>query len=141
MSAGSLVAVGAIGVVVAGVMLALRRSLAFATFDADGARVAGIPVDRVLTVYNVLLALVVIASIQVVGVILVNALLVLPAATAKRLARSVGGMFLLAPVFGVGSVVLGLFLSLYWNAPSGPTITLVSGAAFLTVGLVRRKAA
>ncbi len=140
-SAGSLVTVGAIGLLVVTAILTLRRPLTFATFDADGARVSGIPVDRVLTLYNVLLALVVIASIRVVGVILVSALLVLPAATAKRLAKSVGGMFLLAPIFGVASVLIGLFLSLYWNAPSGPTITLVSGVAFLAVGLVRQRAA
>jgi zinc transport system permease protein len=140
-SAGDLIAVAVIAVCVLPAVVLLRRSLTFATFDPDGARVAGIPVDRVLTLYNVLVALAVIASIRVVGVILVNALLVLPAATAKRLARSVGGMFLLAPVFGTASVVVGLFASLYWNAPSGPTITLVSGATFLAAGLVKRKAA
>jgi zinc transport system permease protein len=137
-SPGNLVAVGGIGLLVGLAVAILRRSLTFATFDSDGARVSGIPVDRVLTVYNALLALVVIASVKVVGVILVNALLVLPAATAKRFSRSVGEMFLLAPLLGVSSVVAGLFLSLRWNAPSGPAIALVSGAVFLASALVRR---
>lgn len=137
-SVGSLIAVGGIALFVVPALVFLRRSLTFATFDPEGARVAGIPVDRLLDVFNVLLALVVIASIKVVGVILVNALLVLPAATAKRVSRSVRQMFLLAPLFGLGSVIGGLFLSLRWNAPSGPAIALVSGALFLVSMLLPR---
>ncbi len=134
-----LAAIACIGFVVVLLTLVLRRSLVFATFDPDGARVSGIAVDRVLTVYNVLLALVVIAGLRVVGVILINALLVLPAAAAKRMAHSVGEMFLLAPGIGVASVLAGLALSFQWNVPSGPAIALVAGAIFLASALVRRR--
>ena len=137
-SATSLLAIGGIALLVVPAVLLLRRSLTFATFDPDGARVSGIPVDRLLDVYNVLLALVVIASIKVVGVILVNALLVLPAATAKRLSKSAREMFLYAPVIGASSVVAGLFLSFRWNAPSGPAIAIVSGVVFLSSMVIRR---
>jgi zinc transport system permease protein len=139
-SSGNLIAVGVIALVVLPAIAALRHSLTFATFDPDGARVAGIPVDRLITAYNALLALAVIASIRVVGVVLINALLVLPAATAKQLARSVGEMFWIAPIVGVGSVIVGLFVSLRWNVASGPAIALVSGVLFLAAGLARRKA-
>jgi len=59
----------------------------------------------------------VIASISVVGVVLVSALLVIPAATAKLLARSLGRMFVLAPLLGVASVLAGLVVSYRLDAP------------------------
>lgn len=78
-----------------------------------------------------LLALTVIASISVVGIVLVNALLVIPAATAKLLARSLGQMFILAPLFGIGSVLAGLIVSSWIDAPSGPAIVVIAGMLFL----------
>jgi ABC-type Mn2+/Zn2+ transport system permease subunit len=84
-----------------------------------------------LTAFHVLLALAVIASISVVGIVLANALLVIPAATAKLLARSLGQMFVLAPLFGLASVLVGLLASYRLDLPSGPAIVAVAGAAFL----------
>jgi zinc transport system permease protein len=127
----SLWIIAAIAVGVVPVLLAMRRPLIFATFDPDGARVSGIRVDGLLTLYHVLLALVVIASLKIVGIILVNALLVIPAATAKLLARSLKQMFVLAPVIGVASVLVGLFASYSFDMPSGPAIAVVAGLAFL----------
>jgi len=127
----SLWIIGLIALVVVPVLLALRRRLVFATFDPDGARVSGIRVDALLTLYHVLLALAVIASLKVVGIILVNALLVVPAASAKLLARSLKQMFLLAPAIGVASVLAGLVVSYRLDLPSGPAIAVVSGLGFL----------
>jgi zinc transport system permease protein len=128
---GSLWIIAAIATGVVPVLLAMRRPLIFATFDPDGARVSGIRVDALLTLYHVLLALTVIASLKVVGIILVNALLVIPAATAKLLARSLKQMFLFAPAVGVGSVLVGLFASYHLDVPSGPAIAVIAGLAFL----------
>lgn len=124
----------AIAVVSAVVVLALARlgpALVFAAFDPDSAHAAGLRVARLLTIHHVLLALVVIASISVVGVILVNALLVIPAATAKLLARSLGRMFVLAPLLGVGSVLAGLVASYQLDVPSGPAVVAIAGIMFL----------
>ncbi len=136
---GSILAVGpeslwiiaGIVVLVVPILITLRRPLIFATFDPDGARVSGIRVDALLTLYHVLLALVVVASLKVVGIILVNALLVIPAATAKLLARSLKQMFLYAPLLGTGSVLVGLFASYRFDLPSGPAIAVVGGLGFL----------
>jgi ABC-type Mn2+/Zn2+ transport system permease subunit len=124
-------AIALVAGVVAVVLGRLGRRLVFATFDPDGAHAAGVNVARVLTVQHVLLALTVIASISVVGIVLVNALLVIPAATAKLLARSLRQMFVLAPLLGVGSVLAGLIISSWIDAPSGPTIVGLAGALFL----------
>jgi ABC-type Mn2+/Zn2+ transport system permease subunit len=126
-----LAAIAFVAVVVAIVLARLGRRLVFATFDPDGAHAAGIDVGRLLTVYHVLLALTVIASISVVGIVLVNALLVIPAATAKLLARSLGQMFVLTPLLGIGSVLAGLLVSSWVDAPSGPAIVVIAGILFL----------
>jgi ABC-type Mn2+/Zn2+ transport system permease subunit len=115
-----------------GVLVRARHQLVFAVFDADGAQVAGIRVGRLLTLYHVLLALTVIASLSTVGIVLANALLVIPAATAKLLARSLGQMFWLAPLVGTGSVLVGLAAAYRLDWPSGPAIVLVAGLVFLT---------
>jgi ABC-type Mn2+/Zn2+ transport system permease subunit len=100
--------------------------MVFAAFDPDGAHAAGINVARLLTMFHVLLALAVIASISVVGIVLVNALLVIPAATAKLLASSLRRMFVLAPLIGLASVLAGLVTSYRLDLPSGPAIVVVA---------------
>lgn len=127
-----LAAVALVSAAVVAMLVLVGRKLVFVTFDADNARIAGIPVARLLTLYHVLLALMIVASLSILGIVLVNALLVIPAATAKLLARSLRQMFVLAPVIGVGSVVLGLFGSYWLNVPSGPAIVVVAGLVFLT---------
>lgn len=132
----------AIAVVATAVMLALARigrRLVFATFDPDGAHAAGIEVGALLTVHHVLLALVVIAGISLVGIVLVNALLIIPAATAKLLAQSLAQLFVLAPLLGVLAVLVGLVLSYFLDLPSGPAIVVVSGLGFLVAWLWRAR--
>lgn len=128
-----LAAVALVSAAVVAMLVLVGRKLVFVTFDADNARIAGIPVARLLTLYHVLLALMIVASLSILGIVLVNALLVIPAATAKLLARSLRQMFVLAPVIGVGSVVLGLFGSYWLDVPSGPAIVVVAGLVFLAV--------
>jgi zinc transport system permease protein len=127
----SLGAIALVVVVVVAVLARLGRPLVFAAFDSDGAHAAGVDVGRLLTLHHVLLALTIIASISVVGIVLVNALLIIPAATAKLLARSLGQMFVLAPLLGIGSVLGGLVVSSWVDAPSGPAIVLLAGMLFL----------
>ncbi|WP_179130924.1 metal ABC transporter permease, partial [Candidatus Entotheonella palauensis] len=79
-----------------------------------------------------------IASIRTVGVVLVNALLIIPAATAKLLARSLAHMFFLTPILGMASVIGGMVGSYYLDLPSGPAIVVLSGLVFLSVTLVAK---
>jgi zinc transport system permease protein len=126
-----LAAITGVGAVVAVVMVRNGRALVFAAFDPESAHATGINVPRLLTVFHVLLALAVIASISVVGIVLANALLVIPAATAKLLAGSLKRMFILAPLVGLASVLVGLVASYRLDLPSGPAIVAVAGVAFL----------
>jgi zinc transport system permease protein len=127
----NLLMIALIAAVVLGFFLRFRHHLVFAAFDEEAARLAGVPVTLILTGYHVLLALVIIASIRTVGVVLVNALLIIPAATAKLLARSLTHMFVLTPLLGMMSVISGLVVSFYLDLPSGPAIVLLAGLVFL----------
>jgi zinc transport system permease protein len=136
-----LATIAIISVAVAVALAVVGRRLIFATFDADGAQVAGIEVGKLLALYHVMLALIVVASISIVGIVLVNALLVIPAATAKLRARSLAEMFVIAPVLGIGSVLMGLFGSYWLDMPSGPAIVVVAGILFLVAWAMRARQA
>ena len=137
-SAPNLLVIALIAVVVLGFFWRFRHHVVFAAFDEEAARLAGVPVSLMLTGYHVLLALVIIASIRTVGVVLVNALLIIPAATAKLMARSLAHMFVLTPLLGMASVISGLVVSFYLDLPSGPSIVVLAGLGFLGVTFVTR---
>ena len=137
-SRASLGAIAGIAVIVLGFFLRFRHQVIFAAFDEEAAQLAGVRVGWMLTGYHILLALVVIASIRTVGVILVNALLIIPAATAKMLAHSLVHMCVLTPLLGMLSVLGGIMISYYLDLPSGPTIVVLSGVLCVGVAVWRR---
>ncbi|MEX0600029.1 MAG: metal ABC transporter permease [Rhodothermales bacterium] len=112
---------------------------AYATFDAELAVADGLPVDRDDYVLSVLLAVTVVVSVKVVGILLVAALLVIPAATARLLSPTFGRMTVVASCLGVGSAAAGLILSYQVDVPSGATIILVQAAAFVLVAILARR--
>ena len=85
-----------------------------------------------------LTALVVVVGVKTVGVILVSAFIVIPAATATLLARSLAGIGALAVFLGVLGSAVGLFLSYHLNAASGATIIVTLAAAFFAALVLRR---
>lgn len=123
------VAVGAAAVfsVTNGRRLALA-SLAPAVAVAHGVNVRRLELARLVT-----LALVTAASVQVVGVTLVVAALVLPAATAAAITRTLGGAHVAAAAAGVTSGVAGLYLSYWYDIPSGPAVVLTGTGLYLAV--------
>lgn len=109
----------------------LWSKLAYATFDAELAQTDGVRVRRLEYLLFALAALVIVASVRVVGAILIAAYLVIPAATARLVARSLFAMTLLSVVFGLFSTALGLVLSFFLEVPSGSTIILTQAALFI----------
>ncbi len=106
------------------------KELLFITFDAEMARVLGLPATALYFLLVSLIALTVVISIKVVGIVLVSALIVTPAAAAWQLTDRFGVMVALSVAFGVFSTVGGLFLSFWLNTASGATIVLLSTAIF-----------
>jgi zinc transport system permease protein len=104
--------------------------------DEDSARVAGIPARALNALLAVLTAVTVVAAMRIVGVLLVAALMVLPVATSRLLARSFRATLLGAMAAGVAAAVLGLFAARQWALAAGGTIVLVSALLFALASLV-----
>lgn len=112
---------------------------AYATFDRDLARADRVPVARDDYVLTALLAVTIVAAVKLVGIILAAAFLVIPAATARLLARTFRAMTGLAVGIGVLSAVGGLFASYALDMPSGATIVLGQALLFAIALLAARR--
>jgi len=111
----------------------LWRPLLSLTVDADLARVEGLPVERLRLAFLLLVSVTVALSMQVVGLLLTVSLLILPAASTRRLARTPEGMAALAALAGALAVLAGLWASLRLDTPAGPSI-VVAGAVLFAIG-------
>lgn len=125
---------------IAGVTLAaalgiffLYRPLLFTTFDEETAEVFGVPTRWVNTLFALLFAAVLIVSMQIMGVTLIAAALVIPASTARLLTDRFAVLLGLATVLGAAIGVLGMFASYYLDMASGATIVLVGTGVFTLV--------
>ncbi len=112
-------------------LAALHKELIFANFDPTGASVAGLPTDKLEYLLLTILALVIVIALQAIGVILVISLLITPAAAALQITRSVPTAMIAAALLGVASGIAGLYLSYYFNLPSGPVMALVAFTLFI----------
>jgi zinc transport system permease protein len=116
--------------VIVSVVALFYRELQAVTFDPDYARVMNLPVGRLSLLLLVLIALTVVMLIRVVGIILVIALLTLPAAISRLYTTRIWSMMLGAVVLGIVFTVAGMWLSYLLDVPSGATIILVSAFAY-----------
>lgn len=132
---GDLVQVAILGAIVLVVVLAVRKELLFATFDPLGAAASGLPVAALEYLLLALLGVTIVVSIQAVGIIMVVAMLVTPAATAQLLVVRFNQMMAVAVAIAAVSAVLGLYLSFYLNLASGASIVLVE-TLFFALALV-----
>ena len=125
-----LVALFILGLIVIGIVALLWKELLYATFDPLGAAASGIRVDLLEYLFLVLVAMTIVVSLQAVGIILVVAMLITPAATAQLLTVRFERLMVLAAVVGIVSAVIGLYLSYWLDVASGATIVLVETAMF-----------
>lgn len=117
---------------------ALYHSLLSISYDETFATVRGVPVQAISLILTALIALTVVMMMRVVGLILVIALLTLPAAIANLFARTMRQMMLLASLLGAAFTFTGLWLSYSYNLTSGAAIILVAATAYLLVLAARR---
>lgn len=123
-------------VVIITVVLLLYKEFLFLSFDEEFSTVTGVPTERLYLLLLCLVALTVVVLIRVVGIILVIALLTIPAALARQLTHSLKKMMLLAILAGVVFTFSGLWLSYWLDLASGATIILVSGTVlFISFGV------
>ena len=125
-----------LGLLVVLTVLALYKELLVLSFDPDLAVTLRLPVGFLQNLLLVLIAVVIVASLQAVGVALVLAMLVTPASAAYLLTRRLPLMMAAGAAIGAFSAAAGLYLSYYANVASGPAIVLVATAIFLLVFLL-----
>ena len=109
-----------------------HRALLFATFDPDVADVSGVRVARTDAALMVILSLGILATLTVIGVTLVAAMLVIPAVVARMLTHSFARMLWLSTVLGAACGLVGMYASYYAEVPSGTMIVLTGAALFVT---------
>lgn len=109
------------------------RELLFTTFDPDVAQASGIRVGRVEALLMIVLSLAILVTLNVIGVTLVAAMLVIPAVVARMLTDSFGRMLLISTIVGAVCGLIGMYLSYYAGVPSGTMIVLVGAVVFLVV--------
>ncbi|AFY90084.1 ABC transporter permease [Chroococcidiopsis cubana SAG 39.79] len=119
-----------IATVVLIVVFLLYKELLFYTFDPLGAQAAGLPVNQLNFGLMLLIALTIVASMKAVGVILVLSLLITPGATAYLLVTRLHQVMILGAAIGIVSSISGMYLSYFFNLPSGPAIVLVVSGLF-----------
>jgi ABC-type Mn2+/Zn2+ transport system permease subunit len=132
---GDLAQLAILGAIVLAVVLFLRKELLFATFDPMGAAASGLPVAALEYLLLALLGVTIVVSIQAVGIIMVVAMLVTPAATAQLIVVRFGQMMVVASVLAATAAVIGLYASFYLNVASGASIVLVE-TLFFVIALV-----
>lgn len=109
------------------------RALLFTTFDPDVAQASGIKVARVEALLMIILSLAILATLTIIGVTLVAAMLVIPAVIARMLTNSFGRMLAISTIVGLVCGFVGMYLSYYAGVPSGTMIVLVGAAVFVVV--------
>lgn len=125
-SQNDLLSILGISIFVVLIIILFYKELFTLSFDEEHARVSGIHAKGIHLLFIVLTALVIAASIRIVGVLLVSALMTLPVAASMRLARGFKQTIILSVIFGETAVVLGLFSGYYFSIPPGGTIVLIS---------------
>ena len=140
-SSSDVVAIAVLAALVLGVIVAFFKEIFFFCFDERLAAISGLPTRFLHYLLLILLALTIVISIKVVGIILVSAFLVIPGAAAKLLSPSFKTMLVVSAAIGTASSLIGLYASYYLEVPPGATIVLIQ---FLTlvaaIGLKRLRA-
>ena len=113
----------------------LYHSLLSISIDPIAAKVQGIPVRAVNLYFSIITAAVVVSMVQIVGVLLVTAILVTPSATAQLIGKSFRSCMIYSQVIGITSIILGLYVAAELNLGSGATIALISAIIFCIVAI------
>jgi len=136
---GDLAVIWGGAVLVTGLLAWRWSALLTATLNADLAEASGISARRETLVLTVALAVVVAVALKVVGALLISAMLIVPAATVRTLARTPEHMAVLAAVAGALAALGGMALSYQFDTPTGPTIVALATTMFVIVSVMTRR--
>ena len=117
-----------------------HRGIALIALDTDTAYMASVRVDLLQVSFNIILAVSVVLGLKILGIVLVSALLIIPASTAKLISKSFKGLIVQSIIFSEVVVMLGIGLSYALDSPTGPMIVLVGAGVFLCVFALKQLA-
>lgn len=127
------------GTLVLATLAWLWKPLLSMSVHSELAQVEGIPVRKLRMVLTLLMALVIAVAMKIVGVLLITSLMIIPAATAQRLAKTPEQMVIFSALLGVLGVSAGLTASWYFDTPAGPSVVVSSFLLFLMTQAVKKK--
>lgn len=133
-----LIVIAVCGIIVAGAIRLFFKELTIISFDVNLAKTLKLPAEPLRLMLLVLIAITIIASIQIVGTALMLAMLVIPATTARLLAKRLPTMMAISVGLGIVGNTIGILLSYYLDIPTGPSVVLTITAIFLAVFAVDR---
>lgn len=129
-------ALGALVALLLAAFAVFGRELFVLCVDPDIAAVQGIRVRWMSRLLAILAAITVVVGMQIVGLLMVSAMMIVPVASAQQVARSFRGTLFGATAIGLGAAVCGLFVAYYGDVPPGPTIVLLALALFAVIAVV-----
>ena len=129
-------AILAVSLAVGAIVVFAYRAFLFATFDPQVATVSGERVAAIEVMLMVMLSVTILVTMRVIGTLLISALLVIPAATARMITNSFSRMLMLSPMIGAVCCLVGMNLSYHLDTSAGATIILVAAAVFTATYLL-----
>lgn len=121
----------ALFLIVLSILFIFYKQILFFSFDPIGAQVRDLNVTFLNYLFLIILSLSIVGSLQTVGIVLVLSMLLIPAAAAKLITKTFINSIQISAIFGAIASMTGLYLSYYFNLPSGPTMSLVASTIFL----------
>lgn len=142
---GSILAVSIADVIAPAVLILITilffpfwKRWAYSSFDRELAQADRVPVQFDDYILSILIAVTIVVSIKVVGIVLIAAFLVIPPATSRLVNKSFSRMTIYSIVFGVSTAIAGLWISYYLDVPSGATIILLQALLFFVVMIIKK---
>ena len=130
--------IGALTAAILAWFLASQRQLIFLALSPDSAQVSGVAVHRQLFIFYIALAIATVLGVKLLGIVLISALIILPAATSSLLSHSFKSYLILAVIVSEVTILLGLTLSYFFDLPSGASIVLLGTLLFFLSLITQR---
>jgi zinc transport system permease protein len=130
----NLVDIITLGIILISVVLFVsifNKELKYFSYNERMAKIYGVPTELIRFLFLIAVALVVVTSVKIIGIILVTSMLITPGVIAKLWAKSIDQMVVISSIFGLLSSFLGIYFSYYLDIPSGPSIVVVLFTFFL----------
>jgi len=124
-------------VIILSIIILFYQEFMAISFNPEQAQISGIPVTILDILFSIITALTVLMSIKLAGALLVSALIILPASSSLQIAKSFQNTVLLAIVFALVSILIGIIISFVFNIPTGATIVTVNAIIFFAILIIK----